>query len=239
MGLPFGGSGRAAVIAHRGGAALGPANSVEVLAAATGAGADAVEIDVQELGDGSLVLFHDRSIVDGEQRYRLGDLDLDQFESLASARAVLLDELPERLQPLGLGLYLDVKHVSASGLVSLLDSIANSSIAERSVIGSFSMDIVLAVVRDGRLPASMLYHDRSLDPVVLAAQVGCRIMHPCFDSDPWMVARLAGAWMERVHEAGVAVVCWNSNDPAVLAEMAVAGFDAVCTDDPRLVARAG
>ncbi|MEQ1702462.1 MAG: glycerophosphodiester phosphodiesterase family protein [Ilumatobacteraceae bacterium] len=238
MGLPFGGTGGwPAGIAHRGGALLGPANSVEVLAAAAVAGADAVEIDVQELGDGSLVLFHDGSIVEGEQRYRLIDLDLAEFEALSGGRAVMLAELPERLVSLGLGLYLDVKRVTGPGLASLLDVIATSSVAERAVIGSFSVDTAAAVVADGRLPASVLYHDRNADPLALAASIGCSIVHPCFDSDPWMVARLAGDWMERVHEAGVSVVGWNVNDSALLQEMADAGFDLLCTDDPRLIDR--
>lgn len=238
--LPFRGTGGwPAVMAHRGGALLGPANSVEVLAAAAAAGSDVVEIDVQELGDGSLVLFHDGSIVEGEQRHRLIDLDLAQFESMSGSSAVMLAELPERLVPLGLGLYLDVKRVTGPGLASLLDVIATSAVAERAVIGSFSVDTAAAVVADGRLPASVLYHDRTLDPLALASSIGCTIVHPCFDSDPWMVARLAGEWMERVHEAGVAVVGWNVNDSALLKEMAAAGFDVLCTDDPRLIGTVG
>ena len=235
--IPFVDSGvRPAVIAHRGGAALGPANSVVVLGAAAAAGADAVEIDVQELADGSLVLFHDGSVRDGDVRRRLSELSLDQFQSLIGAHATLFADLPARLEPLGLGLYLDVKKVSAVGLQSLLDIVAGSPIAERAVIGSFSVEIAAAVVADGRLPASVLYHDRSLDPLALVEAVGCRIVHPCFDSDPWMVARMAGEWMSRVHDAGIGVVCWNSNDTATLNEMAAAGFDALCTDDPRLLA---
>jgi glycerophosphoryl diester phosphodiesterase len=50
-----------------------------------------------------------------------------------------------------------------------------------------------------------------------------------------MLDRLAGAWMQRVHDAGVAAIGWNSNRPALLDAMVRAGFDAVCTDDPRLL----
>ncbi len=221
-------------MAHRGGAALGIANSIEVLAVAAEVGTDAVEIDVQELGDGTLVLFHDRRIVDGANKVMLADIDRTTFERLSGSPAALLVELPERLRPLGLGLYLDVKVVSPDGLRATIDALVASPLSDSTVIGSFNPDVVTAVVADGRLPASVLYHDRAADPLELAAHLGCSIVHPCFDSDPWMVPRLAGAWMARVHEAGLGVVGWNTNDPALLVEMAAAGFDVICTDDPRL-----
>jgi glycerophosphoryl diester phosphodiesterase len=227
--------GSSAVLAHRGGAALGVANSIEVLALAAEVGTDVVEIDVQELGDGTLVLFHDRRIATGgSDRVLLADIDLATFERLSGSPAALLVELPDRLLPLGLGLYLDVKVVSPDGLRATIDALVTSPLSDSTVIGSFNPDIVTAVVADGRLPASVLYHDRAADPLELAARLGCSIVHPCFDSDPWMVPRLAGAWMDRVHEAGLGVVGWNTNDPALLVEMAAAGFDVICTDDPRL-----
>src|SRR5689334_4599784 len=68
-------SGEMAIVAHRGGAALGPENSIEVLEAAQAAGAAAVEVDVHELGDGSLVLTHDGHIVAGEHWFWIRDLD--------------------------------------------------------------------------------------------------------------------------------------------------------------------
>lgn len=47
------------IIAHRAGAALAPENTLEALRHAIGDGADAAEIDVQQLGDGTLVVLHD------------------------------------------------------------------------------------------------------------------------------------------------------------------------------------
>jgi glycerophosphoryl diester phosphodiesterase len=235
--LPFAGGERSSVIAHRGGAALGVANSVAVMELAAASGADVVEIDVQELGDGELVLFHDSTVTHEGHAIRLHDIGRDRFEELIDGPATPFTSLAERLPPLGLGLYLDVKRVTADGLIRIIDSLVASPLRARSVIGSFSAGVVRGVVADGRLPASLLYHDRSADPLSLAAELDVRIVHPCFDSDPWMVGRMAGAWMERVHAGGLCVVGWNSNDAVVLGEMIAAGFDAICTDDPRLVPR--
>lgn len=52
-------SGRTAVVAHRGGAGYAVENTIEALESAAGIGAHAVEIDVQQTGDGGIVVFHD------------------------------------------------------------------------------------------------------------------------------------------------------------------------------------
>src|SRR5436309_2057147 len=59
------------VIGHRGGAELGPENTLPAIAAALAAGADGVEVDVRRTADGALVLMHDPDVArttDGEGR---------------------------------------------------------------------------------------------------------------------------------------------------------------------------
>jgi glycerophosphoryl diester phosphodiesterase len=51
-----------AVIAHRGGSALAPENTLAALRRAHRLGVDYVEIDVRATSDGALVLLHDRSV---------------------------------------------------------------------------------------------------------------------------------------------------------------------------------
>ncbi len=229
----------AAILAHRGGASLGAANSTDAVVLAVAAGADAVELDLQELGDGTLVITHDGGIWTDGQRAMLRDMDLARFVALSNGPAVLLQTMIDLLAALPTGLYLDVKRVTVPGLLRAIDAVSASAIAGRTVIGSFDLTVAGTVAEDGRLPASVLYRDTSFDPLELAERTGCSMVHPCFDDEPWMVGQLAGGWMERVHAAGLAVVGWNSNDSALLAEMVAAGFDALCTDDPRVSTSAG
>lgn len=222
------------MVAHRGGALLGPENTIETVVMAAGAGADAVEVDLQELGDGTLVVAHDATIRRRWRRVRLGDIDVAHFVALTGGRVVLLEALIERMEDLPTGLYLEIKTVTTGGLRRALDLLCSSSLADRALVGSSHLDRVREVADDGRLPASVMYRDGSLDPVALAARTGCSVVHPGFDGKPWMVEQLAGEWMDKVHSAGHHVIGWNCNDPGVLQKMADAGFDAVCTDDPRL-----
>lgn len=202
---------------------------------AVASGAHAVELDVQQLGDGTLLVHHDSSlVVDGERR-RLAEMTFDQFVHHTAGAPWTFAQMLDLLSQLSLGLYLDVKRVTAESLVTLLDEVSAGPLAERTVVGSFDPELVRVVADDGRLRASLLYRDTALDPLTLAADTGCTLVHPCFDEQPWMVPQLAGAWMARVHDAGLALVGWNSNDAQLLQAMRAAGFDAVCTDDPRLL----
>ena len=240
FGSQFGEPGSPVVIAHRGGAALGRENSIEVLAHAAASGAHAVEIDVQELGDGSLILAHDSSVRRwwGLQRVRLADIDRNRYERLVGRRAVTIEDLLGRLEGLDIGLYLELKSVSTEGIQRAIDMIVTSTVGDASAMGSSRLAAVQAIVGDGRLPASILFRDRRADPVQLQRETGCSFVHPCFDDEPWMVQELAGAWMDRMHAAGLLAIGWNTNDADLLGQMVTAGFDAVCTDDPRIVEHA-
>ena len=221
-------------LAHRGGALLGPANSLAVIERSAAAGAHAVEIDLHELADGSLVLFHDSSVVIDGVRVRLATLAADALQQAIGAPPVHLSGLLALLDQHPIGLYLDVKRISAVGLIRAIDAVCATTLAERTIVGSFDRRVAGTVSLDGRLRASILYRDTHIDPLELALSLGCAAVHPCFDDQPWMVEQLAGPWMQRVHEAGLAVVGWNSNDAELLAAMRAAGFDVLCTDDPRL-----
>lgn len=228
------GRGGCSTLAHRGGAALGPANSLVAVQRSVAAGAHAMELDLQELADGSLVLHHDSSVLDGDTRVRLADLELDELQRILPVAPPTLTSTVEALVRLGCGLYLDVKRVSYAGLLRAIEVVSASPLRDRTVVGSFDRAVAAQVVADGRLRASVLYRDVDLDPLQLQRTIGCSVVHPCFDDQPWMVDALAGAWMDRVHAAGLRVVGWNTNEPTVLGAMRAAGFDALCTDDPRV-----
>lgn len=63
------------IVAHRAGAAFGPENTVAALLQAAEDGADMAEIDVQQLGDGTLVVMHDTNFK------RTTGVDLDVWDA--------------------------------------------------------------------------------------------------------------------------------------------------------------
>ncbi|MFC4335798.1 glycerophosphoryl diester phosphodiesterase membrane domain-containing protein [Salininema proteolyticum] len=110
------GPGDTEIIAHRGYTREAVENSVEALEAAAGAGADMVELDIQEAADGGLVVMHDTDLkrlagVDAKvyemTTPRLRDLTLRQ--NGYTARIPTLEEFVARADELGTTLLIEVK----------------------------------------------------------------------------------------------------------------------------------
>ncbi|NNL64689.1 MAG: glycerophosphodiester phosphodiesterase, partial [Myxococcales bacterium] len=85
---PFfaGSAGALQVVAHRGGMAEGPENTIEAFRRALASGADVIEMDVRASADGELVVIHDASVdrtTDGSGR--VDAMPLSALRSLDAA----------------------------------------------------------------------------------------------------------------------------------------------------------
>ena len=106
------------------------------------------------------------------------DLDRARYERLTGRVAATVDDLLERLVPLGMGLYLEIKVASPAGVRHAVDAVAGSPLAERAVVGSFDRSVVRQVGDDGRIPASILYRDHDLDPIALRPRAALLVRAP-------------------------------------------------------------
>ncbi len=202
--------------------------------AAESAGAAAIEVDVQQLADGQLVAFHNASAVDGDRWLWVRDQTRAELEGVVGP-LLDVDDLVESVGATSLGLYLELKAVDADGVRRSIDSVVAQGFAARCVIGSFRHDIVAAVAADGRVCASALFRDKFSDPLALATDLGCSVVHPCFDGSDGMLNLMRGDWMDRLHNTGLRVVGWNSNDRQVHMAMSAIGIDVLCTDKAELL----
>lgn len=226
---------RAAVMAHRGGATLGPENTTETCALAQEAGADAVEIDLVQTRCGSLALLHDAFVVDGDAWRWVRDLTMDELTVVLGERPATYVDLLDLCESLGLGCYAEVKAASPEVLAGFTDEVVRRGLDELVCVASFRADVVAFVGRHTPLDASWLTLDLFADPVAVADDLGCRFVHPCADDHPAVVELLAGEWIERVWAAGLGVVSWNTIDPVLARRFDEVGVAAVCTDDPRII----
>lgn len=219
------------IIAHRGGAALGPENSLEAIAAAGGAGATDVEVDVHETGDGSFVVTHD-AIIDGQS---ISEMSLADYRSMIDAPVVLLGHVLRSLAATPLGLYLDVKQLLPGGVERLLQEIVEAGLAERCVFGSFRADLVARASEFAAMPTSLLFHDPGMDLHSVVAGVGCDLLHPCFDvfADPF--AAFTDDWLARARRTGAGVIAWTVTEADAATRLIEMGVDGICADDPAVV----
>jgi glycerophosphoryl diester phosphodiesterase len=229
------------VVGHRGAAARAPENTRASLKAALDATAPAVEIDVALSADGRVVLLHDRTLDRtttgrGPVRKKRWDeirvLDAGSWFGARFAGEAVLD-LDGALDLVVGRAHLIVEIKDALAVDAVLSLLARRD-AERAVtISSFAWE-ALAVARRRHpgidLAATVKRLERR-DPVAFAVSVGASAVHP-------NRALVTPAWVERAHEAGLAVVPYTVNGAEELDRVVRAGADGCFTDDPGDLVRA-
>ncbi|TFH87981.1 glycerophosphoryl diester phosphodiesterase [Billgrantia azerbaijanica] len=233
------------LIAHRGLSAHAPENTLAAVRAAHRAGCAWVELDVQLLGDGTPVIWHDANVrrcSDGQAP--LADLDLPAARHLdagawfadafAGERMATLFEMLELIDALGMGLNLELKvhrRRSAPALVDdalplLLDALP----PERLIVSSFN-DAALAHARrfagPDRLALGVLFEGVSRD-----WQARCEAVDAFSVHANWK--RLSPRAARAVRDAGYRLLGYTVNDPAAFAPQWTWGVQSAITDDPAL-----
>ena len=225
------------LIAHRGGAACGPENSIAAIAEAKERGATDVEIDLHQTSDGRLVVGHD-AIIDGSF---ISTLDFDQYSVALEARnetPTALEEVISVVRELELGLYLDVKQIMSEGLENLASAIESSNLMGSTVFSSFRSDLALQAKRRFGFVTSVLFYDPDMDLHSLVVGTGCDFVHPCFDVFPDPMREFSEVWVRRAQRTGAGIITWNTNSVEVANRVMGLSVDGICSDDPSVLLQA-
>lgn len=229
-------------IAHRGGLALGPENTLATFARATALGLRYLETDVRTTSDGALVCFHDATLerVTGQPGqvagHTLSSLRLlrvdgrEQIPTLAEALATFPDAC----------FAIDLKDEGAGpALVTLLR--ANPSWAGRICVAGAWSSRLLQVQR------AVPHVTTALGWPALTALIATsrsyvrppsRGASGTFAHVPLRLGRVP-IYTERVvrraHALGIRVAVWTVNDQQTMHRLLDAGVDAIITDHPDLL----
>jgi glycerophosphoryl diester phosphodiesterase len=148
--------------------------------------------------------------------------------SLDTAIPTLRDAL-DLCARLGLGPYLELKEAAA--IDSVVAELAQRDLGRYSIVGAFNPAWVARVTdRAPHLATSVLFGVFEIDPVALARAAGARYVHPCWERHPTPDTLLTPAWLDRVRQAELGVVCWHEERPPVLAALLRLGLSGICTD---------
>ncbi|WP_456267635.1 glycerophosphoryl diester phosphodiesterase [Kushneria sp. AK178] len=228
-------------IAHRGLSHHAPENTLAAIQAAGDAGCEWIELDVQCLGDGTPVIWHDATVdrcSDGQgalidmTREDIRRLDVGSWFSaeFRGERMALLDEALSLVSALDLGLNLELKINSGHDPVALADVAAHRACqvlpADRLLISSFDMSALeSARARDDALALGLLY-----EAIPRRWASDAERFRPISVHADW--TRLDQERLIEVQSAGLALLCYTVNDPERFASWWDHGVSGVFTDDP-------
>ena len=234
----FSRSGHPVVVGHRGVRRPGVAeNTPPAFAAAAAEGAKWVELDARRSADGMAVVYHDGCTPDGVAivQRTAGELAASGLHTLAAVLAVM---------PEGLGANIEVKNLPGEpdydpddAFVEVVAEVVRATAGTRPLLMSsfnpLTVGALAAALPD--VPAGLIHYEgiSVAAAAELAVEFGAVALASRLGADG-----LDAAGIGQAHDAGLEVMAWTVNDVVVARNLAAAGVDAICTDDPATVSAA-
>jgi glycerophosphoryl diester phosphodiesterase len=246
--------GRPLVIAHRGGAALWPENTLHAFEQAAALGADVIETDVRLTADGALVLVHDETVArttDGAGR--VSDLTLAEIRRLDAGhrftpdggrtfpfrgRGLNVPTLEEAFAlPGPLRFNVEPKDDSPRLVSSLCAAVRERRMAERVVVAAFRHSTLEQFRREcpevaTSASASEASHFLALYKAGLAASYSPPMQALQVPEYAGALHVLTREFVEAAHARNLHVHAWTVNSPEDMRRLLDLGVDGVMTDYP-------
>jgi glycerophosphoryl diester phosphodiesterase len=234
------------VVAHRGASAELPENTLAAFERAVDRGADAIEFDVRLTSDGVPIVMHDPDVArttDGSgpvrsmTAARLSDLRIDgehPVPTLEDVLRALSGRIAVDIEIKNLPGEPDFDHEEQPVVDATLATLARTGFTGAVLLTSFNpLAIAHARTVAPEIPTGLL-----TDPRV---EAHAALAYARDEGHPWvlpfigMVLTAADGFAEQVHDAGLSLGTWLTDDPAEAVALMRAGVDAVATNDPAAV----
>jgi glycerophosphoryl diester phosphodiesterase len=215
------------ILGHRGAPHEAPENTIASFQEAMRQGAHGVELDVQRSLDGVPVVIHDDSLE--RTTSGRGSVRHLTWEALSSVRAGG-EPLPSLAQAVGwaaaAGAFLNVEIKAPDVEAATLSVLAESGMLERSVISSFSLEIVKTVSDLAPNATRYLLREHWGEDALQAiddasAQGVCLSVK---DASPTA--------LDQLRSRNLPVIVWTVNDPVRIRELLRAGVTGIITNHP-------
>ena len=225
------------VIAHRGASGNAPENTIAAFELARVEGADMIELDIQPVGNGTLIVFHDGTTERWNGRLdRVRDLSATEVARLqvGGEPVPTFEEVCRWARDTGIRLNVELKgtgfEAAAARLMRAYD------LVEQVIVSSFYPDALVALravapeLRRGALMGIRSAHPRirmrEAWPFRALRRLGATAWHPA-----WQLPLLPRL-LPMVRKRGYQVNVWTVDDPAVMQRLIGAGVDGIITNYP-------
>jgi glycerophosphoryl diester phosphodiesterase len=215
---------RPSVIAHRGASGYEYENSRAAFRRAVMLDADGVELDIHATRDGGIVVHHDAEI---PGMGPIAQLSLLEARQVRLRNGETLPVLAEILELMGdRDVWIEVKTLPAVYDAELLAIMDQGPAPERYAVHSFDHRIVYRL-GEARPPLKrgILLSAYLRDPVTAMRTAGATVLW-----QEWQ--QVDQELVNRVHEAGGAVIAWTVNELGDLDRMTRLGVDGLCGNYP-------
>ena len=225
-----------AIIAHRGGAAMGPEETVETMRRSLDAGATVLELDVHLTSDGIPVLLHDDTV--DRTTSGTGSVVELTFSKIQSFDAGEGSTIPHLVDPLRAfpetPFILELKGSHPALVPTVVDVLRDEDALTRVILASFHTDRLEAVRAIDEAPATGLStgevvqwlwyadHDAYRPPAVFA-QIPPRVPG---------LELVTPDRIDRARQLGLSLQVWTINDPSEARHLSKMGVSGILTDAP-------
>lgn len=227
------------VYGHRGASARAPENTLRGFALALDEGADGVELDVRDAGDGNVVVAHDPTllrvaknpmVVAASTVRALAEVDLGQGEHVPTLDAAI-DLVRGRDALLNVEVKGDVPdRVRLVRAVTRLLRRRSARDREGILVSSFRPEMLAGLRLGGAgVPVAFLFDAENTG--LFRARWLARVFRP--DGLHPQRGLATEARIAHWHARGCFVGAWTVDDPSEAKRLAQAGIDALITNDPR------
>ncbi|WP_235042152.1 glycerophosphodiester phosphodiesterase family protein [Vreelandella profundi] len=231
------------LIAHRGYSAAAPENTLAAVRAAHQAGVDWVELDVQLLGDGTPVIWHDADVARcSNSRGTLSSMDWANAQNLdagswfgdafSGEKMASLETMLALLNELGMGVNMEIKVNKGRDPIALVERtlpvMLDTLPSERLIISSFDSHALAhcrQFANSDRLALGVLFGSV---PKTWRAQ--CEAIEAFSVHPDW--PRLKRIQAEAILRDGYQLLCYTANDPSAFHSRWEWGISSVITDEP-------
>lgn len=231
-------------IAHRGLSARAPENTLAAVQAAHDAGCEWVELDVQLLGDGTPVIWHDAGVKRcSNGRGKLLKLNAGSAAKLDAGswfgaqfrgeRMATLEAMLELIKRLGLGLNLELKVCRGRNAIELVQAALPPTLealpADKLIVSSFDRHALTAAralesdpdrlrlgVLDDKAPKQWWRETERIEAYSLHLD--------------WRKLKVKRA--REIADEEIKLFCYTANDPVTFEKLWDWGVDGVISDDP-------
>ncbi|HEV8383146.1 MAG TPA: glycerophosphodiester phosphodiesterase [Gemmatimonadales bacterium] len=211
------------VIAHRGASSIALENSLAAFRAASGQGADGVELDVHATLDGEIVVHHDPSVLGlpiAQARWR-------DLAAVPLANGEPIPTLAQALDALGtLKVFVEVKVLDPRWDDRLLATLGSGPNPSGYAVHSFAFHVVRRLgEKRPSLPRGVLSEVPTKNPRQTLADASAQTL--------WQErTTLDEALVQTVHGLGASVIVWTVDNPSDMERLVRWRVDGICTNHP-------